>query len=249
MTTQTTLLTSEPEAIQLTATETTPLTILERAVERGLDAEQLEKLMAMQERWERNQAAKAFAEAMHSCQQEMPAVGKVRENRQTKSTYAALEDLQSQCRPVYARHGFSLSFGEADCPTANYKRTVCEVRHVGGHCASYHLDLPIDGVGAKGNPIGAMNPVQACISTTSYGQRRLFAMIFNITLAGEDDDGQSVSCISDQQCATLREWIEASGADEPRYLKALGVESLATIACRDFTKALQMLKDKAATKR
>jgi hypothetical protein len=55
----------------------------------------------------------------------------------------------------------------------------------------YHLDLPIDGVGAKGNAIGAMNPVQGCISTGTYGQRVLTCRAFNITVADTDMDGQA----------------------------------------------------------
>lgn len=238
------------EATPLVARTPTPIDVLQSAVQHGLGADELEKLMLMQERWEQNQAQKQFAEAMHLCQQEMPTVFKGSKNKQTNSTYANLEDVQETCRPIYTAHRFSLSYGEADCPLMNHKRTVCDVLHAGGHCKRYYLDLPIDGVGAKGNAIGGMNPVQAAVSTTSYGQRRLLCMIFNVTLSDEDDDGQaSAGLITEEQAATLREWIEASGANEAGYLKFLGVPTLANIPQRKYATALQALKDKAATVR
>lgn len=224
---------------------TTPMDLLAVAVENNLDPDRLGKLMDLQERWERNQAEKAYAVAMHAAQQAMPKVHKGSKNSQTGSTYAALEDVQSVARPVYSAHGFSMNYGEGDCPVEKFKRTVCDVRHVGGHCVRYHLDLPIDGVGAKGNAIGNMNPVQACISTTSYGQRRLCCMIWNITLSDEDDDGQAGATITEEQIATLNEWIESTNADVPRFLSWLGVEKLSQISAQQFPNALRQLKRKA----
>ena len=249
---QQTLLTDElptQQQPQQTAIATTPLAILERAVDRGLDADQLDKLMAMQERWERNQAEKAYNEAMHLCQQQMPSVVKSSTNKQTNSNYADLEAVQKAARPVYSAHGFSLCYGEADCPAPNYKRTTCDVRHVGGHCVRHHLDLPVDGIGPKGNAIGGMNAVQGCISTTSYGQRRLLCMIFNITLAGEDDDGQGAfERVTEKELVTLEEWVsmlEPTAWKLPPFLRWLGVESLGQLKRSDFGKAVHELQAQA----
>lgn len=222
----------------------TPIDILQTAVSNGVDAGQLEKLMDMQERWERNQAEKQFNEAMHACQQEMPRVLKTSENQQTGSMYANLERVQESARPVYTKHGFSLCYGEADCPVPSFKRTVCDVRHVGGHCVRYHLDLPLDGIGPKGNPIGGMNAVQGCISTTSYGQRRLLCMIFNITLSGEDDDGQTVACIDPDQIAIVNEWLETTGTDLKAFLKWVKAPSLDKMPATKFDEAIAFFKRK-----
>ena len=133
----------------------TPLSILSLAISKGCDPDALDKLLALQERWEANQARKLFAEAMHECQQEMPRILRDKENSQTRSRYATLERVQERSQPIYSAHGFSLSYGEADCTREGWKRTVCDVRHVGGHCERYHLDLPLDGFSAKGTAIGA----------------------------------------------------------------------------------------------
>lgn len=220
----------------------TPMMLLQQAVDAGLNPDHLEKLMLLQERYERNQAEKAFNAAMHDCQQEMPKVVRNAENLQTKSMYADLEAVQNVARPVYTAHGFSLSYGEGDCPVPSFKRTVCDVRHVGGHCVRYHLDLPIDGVGPKGNPIGGMNAVQGCISTTSYGQRRLLCMIFNITLAGEDDDGQGVATIDDKQVVVLNEWMEVTNTSLDGFLKWAGCKTLNKFPQRKFPEAIMFFE-------
>lgn len=224
----------------------TPMTMIDRAIELKADPAQVEKWMELQERYEKREAEKAYASAMHECQQAMPAIHKGDKNTQTNSTYTKLEDVQKHARPVYAAHGFSLSFGEAPCETEGFKRTICDVVHVQGHTKRYHLDLPIDGIGPKGNAIGGMNRVQGCISTTSYGQRRLLCMIFNITLTDEDDDGRgaSIERVSEEQAIQLREaaeglsdslvkkgyeWVEEmTGVEIKRF------EDVPAIAFRDF---------------
>jgi len=178
------LITAEPEVQQAN-----PLLLLERAVEKGMDPAQLKALVDLHEQWRAARAAEAFAESMNACQSEMPIVVRDALNQKTESKFARLETVQQIAKPVYTRHGFALSFAEEDSNTQGFKRTICDVRHRGGHCVRYHLDLPRDGIGPKGNPIGGMNAVQGCISTGSYGQRVLTCQIFNITVADTDSDG------------------------------------------------------------
>jgi hypothetical protein len=99
--------------------------------------------------------------------------------------------LKHTAKPIYASHGFSLSFSEADCPHPNWHRHVCLVRHVDGYSETHFLDLPADGIGGKGNAIAGMNPVQGAISSGSYAQRILTARVFDITIADTDLDGAS----------------------------------------------------------
>lgn len=217
---------------------TTPLVILQTAVERGTDASQLEKLMDLQERWEKNQAEKAFNEAMYQCQQQMPAVVKDAQNSHTKTGYATLEAVQKTARPIYAPLGFSLCFGEDDCPRPDWKRTVCDVSHVGGHTRRYHLDLPVDSS-------GSMNKVQGCISTTSYGQRRLLCMIFNVTIGDEDDDGQTASeVIAPELADELAELIKKKGTSLQRVLDWAKRNSLDEFTVTQYREAKKMLQAK-----
>jgi len=166
-----------------------PLALIRQAVELGLGPEQLKALVDLQEQVRASRAKEEFAAAMNACQEELPLIVKDANNSQTKSTYVRMETVQHLAKPVISKHGFSLSFGEADSPNPEMKRTICDVRHRAGHLEQYHLDLPLDGVGAKGNAIGAMNRVQAAVSTGTYAQRYLTCRIFNITIAETDRDG------------------------------------------------------------
>ncbi len=236
-----------PEQNELATRPDTPLSILSMAVSKGCDPDALDKLLALQERWEANQARKLFAEAMHECQSEMPRIVRDKENTQTRSRYGSLERVQEKSQPIYSKHGFSLSYGEVDCTRDGWKRTVCDVRHVGGHCERYHLDLPLDGIGAKGNAIGSMNPIQAAISTMSYGQRKLLCLIFNITLTNEDDDGQAMSVVSEEQIAILKDWIFKTRSNLAAFLKWADVDALEKFPASKFNDAMAFFHRKAGT--
>lgn len=227
---------------ELATVDQNPMVLLATAVENGADPDQLEKLLALQERWEKNQAEKAFNAAMQAAQQEMPVVVKTGQNAHTKTKYALLESVQKQCKPVYQKHGLSLSFGEADCPVDRFKRTTCDVRHIDGACHTYHLDLPVDSS-------GAMNAVQGAISTTSYAQRRLVCMIFNVTIAGEDTDGATPSNpISGAQVEVLNKILDAIHPDDDalgRMLNWAGVDSLDKLPQSKFAQAKSTLETKA----
>lgn len=170
----------------------TPLALIRQAVGMGLGPEQLKALVDLQEQVRGSRAREEFAAAMVACQEELPLIVKDKENNQTKAKYARMETVQLQAKPVLSKHGLSLSFSEADCPTPGSKRIVCTVRHRAGHSEQHFMDLPLDGFSANGKPIGAMNPVQAAASTGTYAQRYLTCRIFNITIADTDRDGRDV---------------------------------------------------------
>lgn len=164
-------------------------TMIERlATNKDVDVEKLERMLAMQERILAKQGEMAFNEAMRACQDQMPAILRNRENAQTNSRYADLEAVNNAIVPVYTKHGFSLSFGTADCPVPLHYRVTCLVSHTGGHSRPYQADIPIDAAGIKGtaNKTGT----HAFGSTMSYGRRYVTLMIFNLTLTNEDNDAQ-----------------------------------------------------------
>ena len=88
--------------------------------------------------------------------------------------------------PVIEKHKFSLKFSEGDSPNPAKIRVMCKVS-MGGHSEDYHVDLSPDDTGAKGNP--SKTKIHGEGSTFSYGRRYLTAMIFNLTIISEDDDG------------------------------------------------------------
>jgi hypothetical protein len=230
-------------------TDPTPMVLLQQAIESGLNPDHLEKLMALQERWEKNQAEKAFAVAMAACQAEMPTVATDAVNTETKSRFARFETIQEVAKPIYNKHGFSLSFGDGEqSPFEGFKRIVCDCTHSAGKTRRYHIDLPIDGIGPKGNPIGGMNRVQGCVSTNSYGERVLTCNIFNITIAGKDRDGRDTQKITEEQVAIICEWIEQIEIKPDPILKWMDIEKFNDLPMSKYSTVINELKRKAREK-
>jgi hypothetical protein len=192
---------------------TTPLSLIEQALSNGLRADELTKLFDLQERWERNQAVQAFNIALNECQADLPRVVKDRENTHTRSRYATLEAVNTAVMPVFAKHGFSISFNEDECSVADSIKLSATVRHSGGHSETFSTVVPLDGVGIKGN--ANKTATQSKGSTIAYGRRYLMLMIGNINVAEEDDDGNSSSAtLTEEQVAFLQgivDQCEAAG--------------------------------------
>ena len=170
------------------------LTVIERAArDPQVDVDKMERLMQMHERVQTRQAEQAFNAAMTAAQAEMGRVGADKTNPQTRSDYATYAALDREVRPVYTQHGFALSFGTDPGAPENYVRVVCYVSHQGGYTRTYHVDMPADGKGAKGNDV--MTKTHAAGSAMSYGQRYLLKLIFNVAIGVDldDDDGNAAN--------------------------------------------------------
>lgn len=152
----------------------------------AVDIEKMERLLAMQERMMALQAKAEYGRAMSACQAEMPHVFKDANNTFTKSRYSKPETISKVIKPIYTKHGFSLSYSTAECPIPEWIRVTCTVRHTAGHEEVHHVDLPMDVEGAKGG--ATKSRVQGCVSTISYGRRNLALMIFNVATT-DDRDG------------------------------------------------------------
>jgi hypothetical protein len=127
------------------------LAMIERAArDPSIDIDKLDRLLLMRERENARVAEQAFNAALAEAQTEMQPVGADSNNPQTHSRYASYATLDRAVRPIYTRHGFGLSFNTADAPGPEQARIVCDVCHTGGHTRRYHVDMPVDGKGARG---------------------------------------------------------------------------------------------------
>lgn len=183
---------AEPQAAQLPANlqpELTPiLGLIERASrDPNVDIDKMERLIAMQERVQAEQSRREFDNAMASAQESMKAIRANLENKQTHSEYASYAQLDKAVRPIYAQHGFALSFNTGDSPNPNEVRVLCTVSHRAGHRQDYKIDMPADGKGPQGAAV--MTRTHATGAAASYGQRYLLKLIFNLAVGDVDDDG------------------------------------------------------------
>ena len=234
---------------------TTMLQVIERAaLNPNIDVEKMERLLAMHERIvdKENQAAERalarkakqeFDEAMTKAQSELPQIVKDKVNTQTDSRYASLEGVMKAAGPIITKNGFSLSFEPADSPKPDHHRVICTVSHVGGHSQKYTADLPADTKGPQGT--ANKTQIHGFGSTMSYGCRYLTRMIFNITVKGEDQDGnQPGDFITEEQQAEIVALIEETGADVLKLCSYFKVGSITEIPAKMFLPVKNRLLEK-----
>ena len=177
--------------------QASPNEMIRLAIEGNADLEKLEKLLDLQERYERNEARKAFSSDFSVVQANITAVVKKESNPQTHSKYAGLDSVLETSKPVYTAQGFSIIFYEGKTDVEENVRVCADVLHKAGHKETYHLDVPLGGVGIKG--IVNMTKIHAKATSVTYGRRYLLCMIWNIPT--QDDDGAG----ADEKPPTLPE--------------------------------------------
>jgi hypothetical protein len=164
------------------------LGVIERlSTNKDVDVAKLEQFMALYERAQARLAQSAFDAAMSAAQTEMRPVAANADNPQTRSRYANYAALDSALRPIYTRHGFGLSFDTADAPMADCVRVIAHVSHRDGHRATFHVDMPADGKGARGGDV--MTKTHATGAALTYGMRYLLKLVFNVAVSEDDTDG------------------------------------------------------------
>lgn len=204
------------------AEPTSLLQVIERvARDPEINIEKMERLLEMQRQITQAKAEAEFNAAMSSAQSEMGCISADANNQQTSSRYASYAQLDKYLRPIYTKHGFALSFDEADSPKAEHIRVVCHVSHRAGFTRTYHRDMPVTTTGLKGN--ANMTLTHANASGQSYAMRYLLKAIFNVAVGEDDDDGNGaggkLEPMSDQQLANIQALITEVGTTEADFLK------------------------------
>lgn len=216
------------------------------ALNPNADVEKLRAVMDMKMEMFNRSAEIEFNAAMALVQAEMEPVARHAQNKQTNSRYSKLEKILEQCAPIWTKHGFSMMFGTSDCPVAGWYRVTCEVSHRAGHSKHYHADLPPDMHGIQ----GAVNktPIHGFGSTTAYGRRYLTALIFNIAMKDEDNDGNGnrppPKTITQDQAANLKALADEVKANMPQFLRYLKVEKLEDLPAVKYDSAVKALEGK-----
>lgn len=185
-----TVIDAPQQALAVSASDDAPamMAMIDRYVrDPQVDVAKLEKLVALHERALARTAQEAFNMAMAAAQAEMQPIATDANNPQTHSRYASYYALDKALRPLYAKHGFALSFTTDDAPMAETLRVLCDVMHIGGHSKVYRIDMPADGKGARGGDV--MTKTHATGAAASYAMRYLLKMIFNVAVGEDDTDG------------------------------------------------------------
>lgn len=229
---------------QIAVIENNPLAIIANAVDKGFDAEQLGKLVDLHLKIDAMNAKRAYDEAMNNCQKEMPLVVRDGFNKETQKKFASAEWTQHLCKPIYSRHGFSLSFGTEPSQVPDHYTVYCDVKHARGHQERYTLSgIPNDSTGPKGAP--TKSKIQGMMSSMMYAQGRLTRMIFSISTADEDADGAGVDpTLNEDQVKMIEKLARDQNYNMALLLKWANVVKLADMPQRLFVNARDFLQDR-----
>lgn len=157
---------------------TSPMQLIESAINSGADIEKLERLMDLQERWESSNARKAFFAALSKFNAECPTI--VKKKKAHNSMYAPLGDIHAQIKSTLVSCGLSFRF-EQDHSSGI--EVTCLVSHELGHTEKATMKANADTSGSK-------SAIQAMASTVTYLMRYTLCSALGITTADEDMDGR-----------------------------------------------------------
>lgn len=164
-----------------------PHNLLELAIEKGAGVKQLEKLMDLKERYEAQEARKAFFESMTMFQSKCPVLQKSKTvdfelngGGTINYKYTPLGDIAKQIKKVLKDSQLSYRWEIED----NEKgiTVTCIVSHKDGHNEKTTMMAQPDDSGKK-------NKIQQRGSTITYLQRYTLIGALGISSADEDVDG------------------------------------------------------------
>lgn len=223
--------------------------LLQLALEKGTNVEQLERLIALHERVSNRNAAIEFAEAMAKFQADCPPITHSKKAKITTSsgggyeyTYAELDAIARAVNPILARHGLSYSW-DTSINEKGWLHCTCTVRHINGHVAPpANFSLPTD----SNNP--GMSAQQKVASATTFAKRQSLIAALGITTSDDDYDGGGASVdprpISAKQLQEIEELVTDAQPDLPKFLAHLGVEDLKQLPASRYREAVSFLRQK-----
>ena len=171
----------EPQAVAAVAP--TPMMMLQMAVQQGASVEQLERLMALQERYEANEAKKEFVQALAKFKEDPPEIIKNIKVSfgNTKYSHAGLDQASDKIGAALSAVGLSHTW-EVQQDGAKIKVT-CILTHSRGHSERVSMEGAADTSGSK-------SANQAVASTVSFFQRYTLLMAVGVAPKNVDDDGR-----------------------------------------------------------
>ena len=237
--------------LPVTAEVATPSALLAIAVQQGADMAKLEKLMDLQERWEKNEARKAFTKAMAAFKANPPVIVKDKTviikhkdgGGTTEYDHASIGNVVGAITKGLGEHGLSHRWQVTqDIKEGGGGRitVTCFITHEMGHTEEVSMSGPPDTSGSKNN-------IQAIASTVTYLERyTLLAATGLATNEMPDDDGRGseIKRIDEKQLADLKALAEEVKANVPAMLKFFKIDRLEDLSVEALPEAIRMLEMK-----
>lgn len=223
---------------ELTTQSVNPMQLLSVAVSSGADIDKLTKLMDLQERWEANEARKAFTAAIAEFKRNPPDLVKDKQVAygNTKYKHASLDQVTEKVAKALSAVGISHRY---EIEQKEQIKVSCVLTHILGHSESTTLSAGADTSGQK-------NSIQAIGSTVTYLQRYTLLAAVGLSTGEDDNDAQPVTQkISDEQFAKLNEMIAATNTNAAQFCKYFKIAKLDDLSANAFEDAMSLLRKKA----
>ncbi len=230
------------DAIQEPSDASALMVLIDRMISNpDVDIDRIEKMLELKERWDANEARKAYVAAMSAFKADPPTIIKDRHveytsdrtGKKTEYDHATLGALCDAIIKGLSKHGIShrwdISQGDGRV------KVTCILTHSMGHSESVSMNGPLDDSGGK-------NAIQAIASTTTYLERYTLFAATGLA-AQEDNDGRGGDevTVSPEQVATLTALIKERG-EMAKGLRFLKVKSLEEIPAKNFDEAVALIK-------
>lgn len=225
--------------------EITPLTLLNKIIDKGGDLAQIEKFMDLQERHEQRLAKKGYDLAMASFKLTEIEIGKDstvayfdNANNLVKYEHASLHNVLKNINPALSKNGLSISFPPSQTENGDIK-VVCRITHESGYSEECSLIAPPDTSGKKG-------ATQAIGSTMTRLQRYLALAMTGLATKGQDVElppEEDVVTISDKQEIELTDIIESKGRTVENFCKWWNLEKLGNLLESNYSAAMKKLEE------
>ena len=225
----------EPNAVP--AETITPMAMIDRALANGAGIEVLERLMALQERYEANQAKKAYSAAMADAKAEIKPIVKNRkvdftsQKGRTNYDYEDLAGIADVIDPILSK--FGLSYRWRSKQDGSKLTIICVMSHRDG----YSEDAAE--LSAENDNSGNKNSIQAVGSTATFLQRYTLKLAVGLA-ATKDDDGKAADPdekISEKQLTELLDLAEQLNVDKIKFCEWAKIEAFSEIRRTEFQKA------------
>lgn len=224
--------------------DNSPGGLLAVAVRRGASVEELDKLLQLKERFDAEEARKAYTKAMAEFKRNAPQIFKDKNVSYDNVTYshATLGNVANVIASALGDYGLShgWTMDQKEHPLITVR---CTVTHEAGHSEKAQLSAGPDDSGKK-------NAIQAVASTVTYLERYTLLAITGMAAMEGDDDGRAggTTYIDDEQTANLNALMdEISNFNLPHFLKAMGkLETLGMLPAARYKQAVKVLEAKRA---
>ena len=143
------------------------------------DIEKLERMMALEERWNAREAEKAFIHAMGQFQMQCPVIKAMKQGH--NYTYAPIGDIIAQTKRLMSELGLMYRFEQKQ--SDGVISVTCIATHASGHAERTTVEAPADDGGKK-------STIQAIGSAVTYLRRYALCGAFGIVTADPDHDGR-----------------------------------------------------------